>query len=198
MRIAVLCFCFSCFVTVAWSQSEVNVGSEPSPMEAFASGRGVRTVWSNEVGRLHHNGTRAVLTALVMEDRSLPTRWARGVRVDLSRPRFWPVHTHDHIYLDEEATERTRAALVEIADAVAGGHHRPTWRGCMGAKEFWPLYDWAWNKYHELNAQVCGGSKSSALVLFGRGKRESFQFPNESPTSLAAILASAMDQVKRH
>jgi hypothetical protein len=197
MRIAVLCFCFGCFVTVAWSQSEVNVGSEPSPMEAFAKGRAVRTIWSDEVGRLQHNSTRVVLTALVLEDRFLPTQRARGVRVDLYSPRFWPVHTHDHIYLDEEATERTRAALEEIADAVTSDHST-TGRGCMGAREFWPLYDWPWNKYHELNAQVCGDSRSSALVLFGRGRRESFQFPDESPASLVAILASAMDQLKRH
>jgi hypothetical protein len=197
MRIAVLYFCLSCFVTVAWSQSEVNVGSEPSPMEVFAKGRGVRTIWSNEVRRLDHNGTRAVLTALVMEDSSLPSRKARGVRVDLSRPRSWPVSTRDRIYLDEEATERTRAALEEIANAVASDHSA-TGGGCMGAREFWPLYDWPWIKYHELDAQLCGDSKSSTLELFGRGKRESFQFPGESPASLAAILASAMDQVKRH
>jgi hypothetical protein len=197
MRIAVLCFCISCFATVAWSQSEVQVASKPSPMEAFAKGPGVRTIWSNEVGRLDHDGTRVVVTALVMEDKSLPTRRARGVRVDLSRPRFWPVRAHDHIYLDVEATERTRAALEEIADAIAGDHSTAG-SGCMGAAEFWPLYDWPWNKYHELNAQVCGDSKSSALVLFGRGKRESFQFPGESPVSFAGILVSAMDQVKRH
>jgi hypothetical protein len=197
MRIAVLCFCFSCFVTVTWSQSEVKVGSEPSPMEAFAKERGVRTIWSNEVGRLDHNGTRVVLTALVMEDSSQPIKRARGVRVDLSRPGFWLVPTHDRIYLDEEATERTRAALEEIANAVASDHSTAG-RGCMGAREFWPLYNWPWNKYHELNAQLCGDSKSSTLELFGRGKRESFQFPDESPASLAAILAGAMDQVKRH
>ena len=197
MRIAALCFCFSCFVTVAWSQCEVSVGSQPSPMEAFANGRGVHTIWSNEVARLNHNGTRVVLTAVVMEDRSLPTRKERGVRVDLSRPRFWRVRIHDRIYLDEEATERTRAALAEIANAIARDH-TTVGRGCMGAAEFWPLYDWPWNKYHELNAQVCRDSKSSTLELFGRGKRESFQFPDESPTSLAAILASAMDQVKPH
>ena len=88
-------------------------------MEAFAKERGVRTIWSNEVGRLDHNGTRVVLTALVMEDSSQPIKRARGVRVDLSRPGFWLVPTHDRIYLDEEATERTRAALEEIANAVA-------------------------------------------------------------------------------
>jgi hypothetical protein len=185
-------------MTAAWSQSEVQVGSEPSPMEAFANGRGVRTIWSNEVGRLHHDGTSVVLTALVMEDRSLPARRVRGVRVDLSRLRFWSVHTRDHIYLDEEATERTRAALEEIADAVAGDHSAAG-RGCVGAREFWPLYNWPWNTYHELDAQICGDSKTSALVLFASGKRESFQFPDESsPVSFAGILASAMDQVKQH
>jgi hypothetical protein len=197
MRIAILCFCLGCFAAVTWSQSEVNVGSEPSPMETFAGAPGVRTTWSNEVGRLEHDNTRVVFTALVMEDRSLPTRRARGVRVDLSRLHFWPVHTHDHIYLDEEATERTRAALEEISAAIAGNRGMGG-RGCTGAREFWPLYDWPWNKYHELNAQVCGDSKSSALVLSGRGKRESFEFPDESPASLAAILASALDQVKQH
>jgi hypothetical protein len=195
VRIGLSIFCLSCFVTVAWSQSDIQVGSEPSPMEALANGGGVRTIWSNEVGRLHRDGTSVVVTALVIEDRALPTRRARGVRVDLSRLRFWPVHTYDHIYLDEQATERTRAALQEIADA---GDHSTTGSGCMGAAEFWPLYNWPWNKYHELNAQVCGDSKGSALMLFGRGKRGSFQFPDESPLSFAAILASAMDQVKRH
>jgi hypothetical protein len=180
-----------------WVAPEVKVGSEPSAMEVFSKGQGIRTIWSNEVGRLDHNGTRAVLTALVMEDSSLPSQKVRGVRVDLSRPGFWPVPAHDRIYLDEEATERTRAALEEIADAVASDHSA-TERGCMGAREFWPPYGWPWIKYHELNAQLCGDSKSSTLELFGRGKREIFQFPGESPASLAAILASAMDQVKRH
>jgi len=197
MRIAALFFCFSYFVTVAWSQSNANVGLEPSPMEAFANGLGVHTIYSNEVGRLDHNGIRAVLTALVIEDSSLPSRKVRGVRVDLSKSGFGLAPMHDRIYLDEDATERTRAALEEIADAVANDHST-TGGGCMGAREFWPLYNWPWIKYHELDAQLCGDSKSSKLELFGRGKRESFQFPNEPPASLAAILARAMDQVKRH
>jgi hypothetical protein len=119
------------------------------------------------------------------------------VRVDLSRVRFWSVHTRDHIYLDEEVTERTRAAFEEIANAVAGDHSTAG-RGCVGAREFWQLYNWPWNRYHELDAQICGDAKTSALVVFARGKRESFQFPDESPVSFAGILTSAMDQVKRH
>ena len=197
MRMAFSAFCFCCATAVAWPQSSALAGSEPSPMEALATGSGVRTIWSNEVGRLRCNGTAVAVTALVIDYGSPARQTARGVRVDLSRLRFWPVYARDHIYLDEEATERTRRALEEIPDVLAGDP-RVQWRQCMGAREFWPLYDWPWNKYHELNAQICEDSKGSALVLFGRGRRGTFQFPGGSPTSLAGILASAINQAKQH
>jgi hypothetical protein len=63
----------------------------------------------------------------------------RGVKIESSSG-----DAHDTIYLGEEATERTRAALKEIADTGAQG--TPGGNGCMGAREFWPLYDWPWNK----------------------------------------------------
>ena len=180
----------SLFAAVAWSQS---VGSEPSPMEAFANRQGVRTDWSDEVARWEHDGTRLVLTALVLEDNAQSARKLRGVKIDLSSGT-----AKDQIYLDEQATERTRSALEDIADAVArsGIPGSNDW-SCMGAKEFWPLYDWPWNKYHQLNADFCGDSKNRALVLYGRGKRGSFRFPGKNPTDLAGILASAMEQLKQ-
>ncbi len=137
-----------------------------------------------------------MVTALVIESRAQPKQKARGVKIDLSRPVFWPFYTRDHIYLDEPATERTRAALEEIAGAVASDL-RTAGRGCMGAREFWPLYNWPWNKYHELNAEVCTDSKGSSLVLVGRGKRKSFQFPGQSPASFAAVLTTAMGELKQ-
>ncbi len=165
-------------------------------MEAFAKERGVRTVWSNQVAHLQSNGTRAVVTALVMQSREQPKQMARGVRIDLSRPSFWPFYARDHIYLDEPAAERTRAALEEIAGAIANDH-RTAGRGCMGAREFWPLYNWPWNKYHELNADICTDAKSMSLVLVGRGKRKSFQFPNQSADSFAAVLTTAIGELKQ-
>src|SRR5215469_4258811 len=96
---------------LAVTASSQSVGSEPSPMEAFASHQGVRTTWSNEVARWEQDGTRLVLTAVVLED---STRKIRGVRVDLSGE-----NAKDQVYLDEQATERTRLALVEISDAVS-------------------------------------------------------------------------------
>jgi hypothetical protein len=158
-------------------------------MEAFASLPGVRTIWSNEIARMDNGGARLVLTALVLEDEGQPARKVRGVRVILSSGA-----ERDEVYLDEESTARTRSALEDIAHAGPPGRN-----GCMGAKEFWPLYDWPWNKYHELNADFCEDSKATALVVYGRGKRApSVRFPGETPSHLAAFLATAMNQLKEH
>jgi len=189
MLLGTVLYC-SLFAAVAWSQS---IGSEPSSMEAFANRQGVRTAWSDEVARWEHDGTRMVLTALVLEDSAQSARKLPGVKIDLSSGTG-----KDQIYLDEQATERTRSALEDIADAVAmGGIPGNNDCSCVGAKEFWPLYDWPWNKYHELNADFCGDSKNRALVLYGRGQRGSFRFPGKNPTDLAGILASAMEQLKQ-
>jgi hypothetical protein len=86
---------------------------------------------------------------------------------------------------------------VEISDAVVVTG-MPGICSCEGAKEFWPLYHWPWNKYHELNVDFCGDSKNRVLVLHGRGKPESFRFPGKSPTVLAEILVTAMQKLKPH
>ncbi len=182
-------FYCSLFAAAASSQS---IGSEPSPMEAFAGQEGVRTTWSSEVARWEQNGTRLVLAVAVLEDNAQPARKLRGVRVELSSEK-----AKDQVYLDEQATERTRSALEEISVAVAL-NGMPGASGCTGAKEFWPGYDWPWNKYHELNVDFCGDSKNSALVIHGRGKPGSFHFPGKSPTVLAEILATAMEKLKQH
>jgi len=189
MRVASgVVFYYSLFLAFGWSQS---VGSEPSPIEAFADRQGVRTVWSVRVARWEHEGTGLVNTALVLEDNAPSSRKLRGVKIDLSSG-----NAKDQIYLDEQATERTRSALEEIADAVARSGV-PGSNGCIGAKEFWPLYDWPWNKYHELNIDLCSDSKNLGLVLYGRGKHGSFRFPDKSPADLDRILASAMEQLKQ-
>ena len=178
-----------CCGLLAASVSSQSVGSEPSPMEAFASHQGVRTTWSNEVARWEQDGARLVLTAVVLEDSA---RKLRGVKVDLSSE-----NAKDQVYLDEQATERTRLALVEISDAVAlTGMPGP--HSCMGAKEFSGRGNWPWNKYHELNVDFCGDSKNRELRLHGRGRGASFEFPGKSPTVLAEILATSLQELKQH
>jgi hypothetical protein len=190
MRFAICTVVYCSLFAVATSSQ--SSGSDPSPMEAFASRQGVRATWSSEITRWQQDGTRLVLVAVVLEDDSQPTRKIRGVKIDLSSE-----NARDRVYLDEQATERTRSALKEISEAVVlTGVPRAS--GCMGAKEFWPGYDWPWNKYHELNVNFCGNSKNSELVLYGRGKPGSFHFLAKSPTVLAEVLSTAMEKLKQH
>lgn len=189
MRFAIgTVFCCSLLAAVTSTQS---VGSEPSPMEAFASRQGVRTTWSNEIARWQQDGTGLVLVAIVLEDDARLARKIRGVEIDLTSDGV-----KDQVYLDERATERTRSALKEISDAVALTG-MPGVSGCTGAKESWPGYAWPWNKYHELNVNFCGDSKNSELVLYGRGKPESFHFSGRTPNILAEILATATEILKQ-
>lgn len=155
-------------------------------MEAFANRPGVRTTWSSQIAKLGEDGTHVLLTAVVLEGGGSKMR---GIKIELSGS-----DAHDTIYLGEEATERTRAALEEIADALA--QHGVRNGGCMGAREFWPLYDWPWNKYHELNADVCGAEP--VLILYGRGKDGSYRLPGEHPTAFAAILARGAADLSAH
>lgn len=115
------------------------VGSEPSPMEAFAKRSGVRTVWSSEIARWKQDSDALVIAALVLQDDASSVKM-RGVKLALTSAA-----TNDEIYLDEIAMERTRSALGEIADSIARSGI-PRTNGCVGAKEFWPLYDWPWNR----------------------------------------------------
>ena len=161
-------------------------------MEAFAAQEGVRTTWSSEVARWEQNGARLVLVLVVLEDNAQPVRTLRGVKVELSSEK-----ARDQVYLDEQATERTRSALKEISEAVVLTG-MPDASGCTGAKEFWPGYDWPWNRYHELDVNFCGNSKNRELVLYGRGKPGSFHFPGKSPTNLAEVLSTAMEKLKQH
>jgi hypothetical protein len=155
-------------------------------MEAFANRQGVRTTWSSEIAKLGEDGTKVLFTAVVLEAGGSKMR---GIKIELSSSG-----AHDTIYLGQEATERTRAALVEVADAIA--QQGVADNRCMGAREFWPLYDWPWNKYHELNANVCGAEP--VLILYGRGKDGSYRLPGEHPTALAAILARGTAVLSAH
>lgn len=139
----------------AMAQSE-PAGTEPSPFEAFATTPDARAVWSSESGSLSSGATTAFIAVLSVEKGA---QKMKGVTIDLSEGGV-----KDRIYLDEEALQRTNAAMDEILQ----GATRMGFRGCEGAKEFWPLYNWPWNKYHELNVDFCNGDQ---LVLYPRGKK---------------------------
>ena len=91
---------------LAVTASSQSVGSEPSPMEAFASHQGVRTTWSSEIARWVQDGTQLIVSAVVLEDSAPSAHKVRGVKVNLSSESN---NAKDQVYLDEEAAERTRS-----------------------------------------------------------------------------------------
>jgi len=206
LAVSAVIACGLCTVT-GLAQFGSQDAFEPSPMEAFAERPGAHTAWSSEIGRLENgdevatwqradgmwipargrlatDGTRAVVTALVLENAAESAPKIRGVRIDL-----FGKEATDRIYLDEEASRRTIKALQSIADGVKRGIAAS---GCYGAAEFWPLYRWPWNKYHELDAEVC----ASDLTLIGRHKPALFRFYQQGPERLSALLGTALDRLK--
>ncbi len=180
-------------IAAAFPQSGADVW-EPSPMEAFAQQANTRTAWTIELGRVDHGDVHAVVTALIVEDDTQPSKQIRGVRIDLSSDK-----ASDRIYLDQEAVTRTIKALGEDSDGMARAVSQGrAGRGCFGAAEFWPMYNWPWNKYHELNADYCGSGDEPRLVLTGRHKAPTFSFPGETPDHLAAMLQTGLDRLKSH
>ncbi len=186
---------FAALTAAAASPQDKPEQWQPSPMEAFAQQPDTHITWSSEIGSLEADEVRVALTALILEDKAQPPKQMRGVRVDLSRK-----NAADRIYLDETAVTRTIKALgeSEAGMARAWDQGRIGGNSCFGAAEFWPGYNWPWNKYHELNADYCLRSGEAYLSLSGRHKPGTFQLADERPERLAELLATALDQLKTH
>ena len=196
MRLAITTILYFLCTSKAWSQTEPAVGSEPSAMEVFAAQQNVRASWVNEVARWENDGVQLIVTAVVLEEGVPSGRKLRGVKLQLADGT-----AKDEIYLDEEATNRTRSALMQIEDDTArerANGRPPQGNRCLGAKEFWPLYDWPWNRFHELNVDFCSYSGKPSLVLRGRGRKESFKFNYRTAADLAGTLSSAIEELKQH
>ncbi|HWB83947.1 MAG TPA: hypothetical protein VG675_07385 [Bryobacteraceae bacterium] len=168
-------------------------------MEALAQQPDAHIVWMSEIGRMEGGGVLTVLTALTIEDAAYPVHRMHGVRVDLSK-----AEANDRIFLDEQAITRTVKALNEIQAGVARSESNPRRHiqgnphSCFGVAAFWPLYNWPWNKYHELNISACGTAEGMGLSLSGRNKPGSYFVPDETPAKLAALLETALDQLRSH
>jgi hypothetical protein len=97
---------------------------EPTPLEAFASRPTAIVAWANPVGRLESSDSRAIVTALALEDRD-SEETMRGLRVDLVhlRPpqsctlRFWSHsvlcgRANAAIFFEEGVLPRVRDGVV--------------------------------------------------------------------------------------
>ena len=131
----------SCLVTVATTSctrvmSSAQVGPpaptqiplalppppEPTPLEAFASRPTAIVAWAYPVGRLESSDSRAIVTALALEDRE-SEETMRGLRIDLVHLRppescslrfgsWWCAQANAAIYFEEKVLPRVRDGVV--------------------------------------------------------------------------------------
>src|SRR5260370_18070324 len=85
----------------------------------FASKPTAQVAWSKEVERIDTDQAHAVITALVLEDRTQTPRQMRGVRIDLTGPNL-----KDQVYTSEDLLGRLIQALDEISNGLPLFHSR--------------------------------------------------------------------------
>jgi hypothetical protein len=96
----------------------------PSPLEAFAARATATVVWSKLIGRLESPESRAIVTALIVEDATTTPRVMRGLRIDLAHIgappscnwnyvawRIMCKRANAAVYVDEGRLEEVRSML---------------------------------------------------------------------------------------
>jgi hypothetical protein len=71
MKLALILLCLDLFVGAAIGQTK-SVVLQPTTLEAFARMPATRVAWSKEVGRIETKESRAIVTALILEDTAQP------------------------------------------------------------------------------------------------------------------------------
>lgn len=187
MRLGVLILFLALFSSEASAQRDAASPQRPSSFETVARGAEARIFWSQEIGRLEVGDSRAVFTALAVEDPAQRDRRIRGVRIDFSVPGW-----KSAVYIDEA----TLRPLKKISDQLSIDiertqrlHPTGTGEGYIGSCEFRDNPG-----AYPLQVDYCySGWCSPALRVFAP---ELMMFPGRKPSDLSEILASAIDQLK--
>ena len=168
---------------------------QPTPLEAFAGLPATRIAWSQEVGRLDTPEAHAVVTVLILEDTAQPPDRMRGVRIDL-RNR----DSKDQVYLGEDTLGAYTNALDEISQTTPGFRNTardsvaPGGTSYLGAGLFW--YGDNTPRVHALSAAYYFAPDSEGLCL-SAFKEPEFRFPDQDASQFSAIIARAIDQLKK-
>jgi hypothetical protein len=161
---------------------------KPSQLENLVKQAGSRTVWSGESGRIESSESRAVVTAMVVEDRAKASR-VRGVRIDFSGRDLKAT-----IYVDDSGLKTVKTALDEITRGMELSGY-----GDGGTRSSTLLHigscDYRDNPTaHPFTAVYYIDPGIQGLKLFPLNQGE-FNFPNRKPAQLSAALRRAMDEL---
>ena len=171
---------------------------QPTPLEAFARLPATSVAWSKEVGRIESGESKAIITAMVLEDTAQPPDRMRGVRIDLSSR-----NSKDQIFLGEETLSIYERALDEITKEATRQRNEGTVRdnlnaggtAFVGAEIFW--YADKVPRVHALNAAPYVAPDSSGLYL-SAFKGVGFRFPDQEASRLSLAMARAINELKNH
>src|SRR5712691_10994943 len=132
----------SAFRVLAFYGLLLNIGvaqTDDSPtasqlmaMERYATRPTARVNWSKEVDRIEGGQTKAVITALVVDDGTQSPRQMRGIRIDLVSQ-----DVTDRVYVGEPFLKRLIDALDEISEHMGSFLSRSTVSSrCFGSAAF--------------------------------------------------------------
>jgi hypothetical protein len=145
-----------------------------------------RIISSREVGRMSSGTSRAVVTALELEDAAAHGRLRRGVRIDFFEDRW-----HWSVFLEEGVLEREAAEFEKLApDADRAPLSKGRSLAFIGSCEFRDNPD-----AYPLTAsfQYSGGG-APALWVFADGHKT--MFSGRTPEDLAKLLGAALDPLR--
>jgi hypothetical protein len=194
MRFGIVTLLFALFVKI--TPGQVNSGSPqklPS-FETLARKSETKVIWSMEVGHLTGGESHAIFTTLIVEDSMPEYRRVRGVRLDLSQPRW-----KTSLYIDEgllqplnKIFDNLAVFLASIPDLIERGILGSDTRiGPCGDRRIPGKYPLTADLYLQKASDV----QSPGLpVLIVNG----VWFPGLMPSQVSDVLGNAIDELKKH
>jgi len=172
--------------------AQVNspTASQLAEMERFSTQPTARVTWSKEVERVTSDQTKAVITALIVEDGAQTPRQMRGIRIDLASQNM-----KDRVYVGEAFLERLIDALHEISAGIGSFLSRPGGSSrCFGSAAFLAAFR---EGAHVFHASQCSMADGWFGLSVSTGAA-TFRFSHLDPSPFASAIARASDELKQH
>ncbi len=169
----------------ATAQLDTLAIPEPTAFETIAKQRGTTIILSEEVGRVESSDSRAIITALILENSYYRPSRVRGIRIDLRN-----ASASDHIFVEESELVQLKYELVGMDCGIARMRNQTgsTYRmnGIARCRPSQTIPQAFCPGYY-----IAPESEGLALSTFNGGN---FKFPSARPAALAGAIGRAMSE----
>src|SRR5262245_41580512 len=114
MRFGIATLLIALFVKITPGQVNSPSPQNLSSFETLSRQAGTKIIGSMEVGHLTGGDRHAIFTTLIVEDPTPERRRLRGVRIDLSQPRW-----ESSVYVDESLLEPLKKSFDALAHYIS-------------------------------------------------------------------------------